>query len=85
MPLIKQKLRWAEQVWWEPSVLKHNKLKIKIVENKTSIYKNYLYLFQPHLFVPLLVKLAVLCRLACNFIATNIQNVEISKDIDQKN
>ena len=36
------------------SVLKHYKLKIKIVENKTSINKSYLYRFVPHLFVALL-------------------------------
>ena len=32
-----------------------NKLKIKIVKNKTSFDKSYLYLFVTHLFVPLLV------------------------------
>ena len=48
----KQNLRCAKQALQEPSVLEFNKLKIKIVENKTAINKNYLYLFMPHLFVP---------------------------------
>ena len=34
--------RWAKQVWCKPSVLKRNKLRIKIVENKISINKSYL-------------------------------------------
>ena len=64
MLLIKQKLRRAKHVWWEhetivpwweASVLKHNKLKIKIVEKKTPMNKSYIYQFAPHLFVPLLV------------------------------
>ena len=64
--IVKQKLSWAKQVWWEPSVLKHNKLKIKIGENKKSINENYLYLFIPHLLVPywLYLKLAVFYGLA---------------------
>ena len=42
VPLVKQKLSWAKQVWWEPLILKRNKLKIKIGENKKSINKSYL-------------------------------------------
>ena len=49
MPLVKQGLSWAKQVLREPPVLKRNKLKIKIDENKISINKSYLYLFIPHL------------------------------------
>ena len=55
MPLVKQKLRWPKQVWWEALVLKRNKLKIKIFENNKSIHKSYLYLFQHHLLLPLLI------------------------------
>ena len=36
-------------------VLKRNKLKIKIVENKKFINKSYLYLFELHLFESLLI------------------------------
>ena len=49
MPLVKKGLSWAKQVLWESSVLKRDKLKIKIDENKKSINKSYLYLFIPHL------------------------------------
>ena len=66
----------ARQVGWELLVLKHNKLKIKIVENRTSINKSYLYLYCLYL---------KFCRLASNFISKNIQNVRIWKDTDQKN
>ena len=55
MPLVKQELRWAKQVGWESSVLKYNKLKIKMVKNKASINKSYLYLLVPHMFVALMV------------------------------
>ena len=55
MPLVKEELRWPKQVWWEALVLKRNKLKIKIFENNKSIHKSYLYLFQHHLFLPLLI------------------------------
>ena len=66
MPVVNKKLSWAKQVWWEPLVLKRNKLKIKIDENKKSINKSYLYLFIPHLLVPywLHLKLTVFCGLA---------------------
>ena len=56
MPIVKQILNWAKQVWWEPSVLKRNKLAIKIGENKNSINESYLCTqFIPHLLVPLLI------------------------------
>ena len=55
MPPVKQKLSWEKQVWWEPSVLKRNRLKMKIGENKKSINKSYLYLLIPHLPVSLLI------------------------------
>ena len=40
MPLVKQNLSWVKQVWWEPPILKRNKLKIKIGVNKKSISKS---------------------------------------------
>ena len=84
MPLVKQKLRWA--LWCESSVLKSNKLKIKIVENKKSI-KN---LFIPvhttlvSTFTDYVLNWLCFADLPAN-IPENIQNVGISKDIDQKN
>ena len=53
MPLVRLKIE--KRVWWGPSVLKRNKLKIKIVEYKESMNESYLYLFVPHLFLPLLI------------------------------
>ena len=86
MPLVKQELSWAEQVWWEPSVLKHIKLKLRLLKNKhlstkaicTYLYHTCVYLYWSYF------KLAVFCRLAANFIPANTQNVGILKDIDQK-
>ena len=86
MPLIRQKLTCTKQFWWEPSLLKRNKLKIKIGGNKK---------YQQELFVPVHTTLAStftdyilnwLCfvKLPAN-IPANIQNVGILKDIDQKN
>ena len=86
MPLIRQKLTCTKQFWWEPSLLKRNKLKIKIGGNKK---------YQQELFVPVHTTLAStftdyilnwLCfaDLPAN-IPTNIQNVRTLKDIDQKN
>ena len=68
-------------------VLKRNKLKIKIVENKKFINKSYLYLFELHLFesfTDYILNWLCLVELPA-IIPTNIQNVGISKDIDQKN
>ena len=52
---VKQKIKVSKTSLMRTLVLKQNKLKIKIVENKTSIDKSYLYLFVTHLFVALLL------------------------------
>ena len=69
MPVVNKKLSWAKQVWWEPLVLKRNKLKIKIDENKKSINKSYLYLFIPHSLVSywLYLKLTVFSGLSSKY------------------
>ena len=73
MPLVKQKLRWAKQVWWEPSVWK------LVIENwycwKQNIYQQKL-LVPVCTFTGYILNLAVFCGLASieasNFIPTNI-------------
>ena len=85
--MLSEDASWAKQVWWELSVLKRNKLKIKTGENKKSINKSYLYLFittHASTYTDYILNWMCFADLPVN-IPTNIKNVGILKDIDQKN
>ena len=86
MPLVKQRPSGAKQVWWGPSILKRNKLRIKIGENKKSIDKSYLpvHTTLASTFPDYILNWLCFTYLQAN-IPTNIQNIWILKDIDQKN